>query len=118
MKTKLQIIQETADYYGENSSRRGLTNGYCDYIADNGNRCAVGRCSKLNKKLSDIAGPINDILSEEYTDKQFFKPEYQGHSAEFWRDLQVFHDGDYFWTNKGLSAAGRRKLTSLKKKYK
>lgn len=117
MKTKLQILQETADYYSADPSRRAITDGFCDYIADNGNKCAVGRCSRFSKKLFDIAGTANEVL-ETYSDKQFFKPEYQGHSIEFWRELQLFHDNDYLWTKTGLSSKGRRRLQALKKKYK
>lgn len=118
MKTKLQILQETADFYGQNPSKRGKSSidGFCEYLTAEGNRCAVGRCSKLNKKLQSISGLFSDVL-QIMTDKQFFKPEYQGHDPDFWRDLQIFHDGDSFWTKKGLSAKGRRKLQSLKKKY-
>lgn len=120
MKTKLQIIQETADYYSADPSRRAVDDGCCYYFLDN-KKCAIGRLSNIARKLEDVSQAyytIEDLLSEKFSDKQIFKKEYQGHEVKFWSDLQNFHDSEKFWTKTGLSSKGRRRLQALKKKYK
>lgn len=44
-------------------------------------------------------------------------PEVHGYSESFWEDVQVLHDGEYFWTDKGLSAVGEIKVRKLTEKY-
>ena len=121
MKTKLQILQETADYYSADPSKRATGDGNCYYFSPNEQKCAIGRLSKIPKKLEEISQAcytIEDLLPAKFSDKQIFKKDYQGHEVKFWMELQNFHDYDKFWTKTGLSAEGRRKLQSLKNKYK
>lgn len=121
MKTKLQIIQETADYYSADPSKRAVNDGNCYYFSPDEQKCAIGRLSKIPKKLEDVSRAyytIEELLPARFSDKQIFKKDYQGHEVKFWMDLQNFHDSNKFWTKTGLSAKGRNKLESLKKKYK
>lgn len=115
-KSKLQIINETVAHY--NSENRGTDQyGYCEYFSEEtGNACAVGRCMK-NPKKTEYEGNF-DYLVEGGFKQTGLKPEYRGHCAEFWGDLQSLHDDESNWTQKGLAARAKKKVESLKKKWK
>jgi len=113
MKTKLEIIEETATYYSEDTSRRASTNGMCEYLTLDGRMCAVGRC--LIDPGAVVGGGAEAILGENGADK-LLKEEYRGHDVNFWVYLQLFHDGNY-WDENGLTEKGKEFLQMLKEKY-
>ncbi len=47
---------------------------------------------------------------------QLLKPEYRGHSRDFWGDLQELHDKNYYWNN-GLTQVGKECVDYIKSKY-
>ncbi len=117
MKTKHQIIDETAAYYSEDTKRRAVSNYACYYFQEStGNMCAVGRCVNNPRYLSLDGGYFADT-SINLSDEEIFKPEYRGHSSEFWSDLQGLHDENSHWDENGLTQEGEEYVKNLKEKH-
>lgn len=116
-KSKVEIIQETVDYYSADpDGRRANENGDCMYLASDGRMCAVGRCMADPKVAGDYIGDYRDMLEHvrsQGVQYDILKPEYQGHSVGFWEDLQMFHDSDVNWDSNGLSELGQWSLKRL-----
>jgi hypothetical protein len=114
-KTKLEIINETAAYYMEDPSRRAVTSDdTCKYLTGDGRMCAVGRCftKKGRDKYGNIMGSYN------YSMHKFMRAEYAHIDDEdFWLELQRFHDGEYYWNDKGITLDGIRCLNGLRVQY-
>lgn len=103
MKTQTDIVIETLQFYLEDPKNRlAYANGGCFYGRPGGEtrNCALGRC------MTDAAlerfwdsGHAADVLAKTCGSlDQFLKPEYHGHSTEFWDDLQRLHDGAAHWS--------------------
>lgn len=131
-KTKLEIINETVEYYGADPSKRGVKfeNGVqvaCRYLTIDGKMCAVGRCMK--EPTIDMSGAIScggiyltdtEALvgyTQPVSVENYLKEEYRGHGDMFWSALQSFHDDISNWTATGLSSVGENYLNYLKKVY-
>lgn len=116
MKTKLEIIEETANYY--NINNRGINGNWCVYKSDTGNMCAVGRCLKENIVL-DAGYNENSDARELFKHHSYdiLKDEYKIKDSDFWLDLQRFHDHNLNWDEKGLTDIGKLKYKELKIKY-
>lgn len=141
-KTKLEIIQETEDYYRD-SSKRGWSNlaGSCRYLTEDGNMCAFGRCELYPSELAggdvryrivQILNSEGDPLDESLYDPTFdakhipltqpildamLKPEYRGHSFIFWAAIQSLHDKTMNFANGTWSEAGLAEIKLLKERY-
>lgn len=120
--TKLEIIEETAEYYSKNTKRRGrIKDVGCVYINTNTKAmCAVGRCL-IEPEYFNEAYP--GAIVDQFTgcDKEFnsyLKEKYQGHNVNFWQQLQDFHDSDINWDKKGLTETGKVRLKELKIAFK
>ena len=115
IKTRIEIINETAEFYGADPSRRALgEDGTCQYQTSDGENCAVGRC------LIDPASAPPRLAAYTLFKEQTFgvlKPEYRIEDEQFWGDLQGSHDRSNFWTPTGLSEEGEKYLTELRKTY-
>lgn len=102
MKTQTDIVIETLQFYLEDPSRRAAVGGGCHYRIPGKvpRHCALGRCmtdEALDK--FETSGNTADILAAKYGSlDQFLKPEYEGHSTEFWSDLQRLHDEAAHWS--------------------
>ena len=121
-KTCSEIIDETLAA-GYTLHNRGVEGDHCFYIApESGVMCAVGRCCIAPQ--SDWVGPFTRLARTE-RDRAMapdereaeLKPEYRGHSAFFWMELQTLHDDDMNWTNSGLSEAGKEYASELREKW-
>jgi hypothetical protein len=118
--TKLQIIDETVEYYSADVSRRSIGEDGCMYKSPNGNMCAVGRCIEESKLQSIITTKSNG--SGAYTlfnvyGTDILKEKYRGHEVSFWDDLQGFHDNPINWDNDGITEDGLRRASELKELY-
>jgi len=104
-KTKIEIINETVEYY--RTRNRAMTAWGCLYYvtAENlsefpaphvkvGDMCAVGRCLE-NPEDAGVC-PVSQQWNTESLDRAL-KPEYRGHSIHFWQNLQRLHDTDNYW---------------------
>ncbi len=124
MKTKVQIINETASFY--NTSNRGvgvivnvegLRETMCLYKTDSGNMCAVGRCLLPDSKAFNKLGGVMTVFEDEAEMDSQLQPEYRGHSKRFWTSLQCFHDDDCNWNEDGLTSLGIEELNYLLVRY-
>lgn len=123
MKTKLEIIDETVNFY--NLSNRAMSGLGCFYHTQNGKQCAVGRCLKDSDAFQEMIGKeymyssqsIDDLSDSGLTLDDFLKDEYKGHDIEFWKGLQLLHDSEIFWNNEGLSHWGVDEVKRLRLKY-
>ncbi len=122
--TAIEIIEETAAAY-TSKNRAIAPSGNCVYLAENGNKCAVGRClnpsglkfamelreetgvGELAEYAADAGLSFDDLLEEKY----------KGHGEEFFAALQSFHDHDKFWSDSGLSYWGQLKKQELLELY-
>jgi hypothetical protein len=120
MKTKTEIINETAAYYSEDTSRRALSINKdgsiagCKYLTDDGRMCAVGRCFTENglEKFGNHGGYYNMNMLP------LFKEDYQIYDDYFWSDLQRLHDNAYNWNKEGLTEVGKEFVQYLLNVYK
>lgn len=117
LKSKLEIIEEIAAYYSEDTSRRGQReDGMCEYFTKDGKMCAVGYCLKNPQEAAGLEGGIGGVWGQEIkADK--FKEEYQIDDEDFWDSLQLFHDSKENWDLKGLTEKGQSMLNLLKSSY-
>jgi hypothetical protein len=105
--TKEEIINETVEYYKDESKRGyNAANEQCEYLTESGNMCAVGRClipgslmesffgePRLAQSMRNCGLSVLDVANLE----EILKPEYRGHSRNFWAQLQILHDcSDHF----------------------
>ncbi len=129
VKTKEEIINETVEYYNNNSRARANYNNTsisCYYLTDDGRMCAFGRCmlkekrEKLRMKICSIEGMYRNfgISEKSFHHDLVLKPEYRGHSLSFWRDIQDLHDYSKFWRHdRKLSEIGKSRVKELKSNY-
>lgn len=119
--TPKELIEETANFY--NLSNRGYVEGVgCDYLASNGNTCAVGRCI-LDEKIAEFQDrfegegiyTIVGCYGDDF--KSYINPKYLDISQELWTDLQKFHDNTANWTNTGLSTRGLKEKETLLERF-
>lgn len=124
MKTKVQIINETAGFYNTSNrgvgviiNEEGLQETVCRYKTDSGNMCAVGRCLLPDSEVfNKVKGVMVVFKSETDMDSQL-QPEYRGHGLLFWNSLQCFHDCDSNWNEDGLTSEGIEELNNLLERY-
>lgn len=115
MKSKAEIVVETLLHY--NIKNRGYNRAAynCTYLDKaTGNKCAVGRCI-LDSELEKVSeyeqqcvkqgdgSPSAANLAENFNDlDSLLSPEYRGHDAAFWKDLQYIHDSSHMWNEDGF----------------
>ena len=118
-KTKTEIINETAEFYGADPTRRAILftaqggHSICAYLTEEGKKCAVGRYLIERKKISNH-GNGQKVCAKDLTCAvtsiedldQYLLPEYRGHEIDFWMKLQSFHDTDKYFSEKSLSEKG------------
>jgi hypothetical protein len=124
--TKIQIIEETIDYYKKHN-RSVLNNNKCCYLDKNGNICAHSRCidpSYRMKFATEFATENAAFVIQQYGDIIHLE-RYRGHSIEFWSDIQQLHDHKINWqpsTISGeineLTSEGKLFVDDLLNKYK
>lgn len=118
MKSKTEIVVETLLHY--NIKNRGYNHAkyQCTYLdKSTGNKCAVGRCildSELEKVCVFEQEQINQgdnspsvaKLEANFNDlDSLLSPEYRGHDAAFWGNLQYVHDSSYRWNEDGFDVS-------------
>lgn len=122
-KTKKEILEEAFGFYSEDPSRRAInTEGTCKYLMEDGRKCAVGRCLIEGKKICYGGMEKNPIFAEIQAQQiddldSHLLPEYRGHDADFWQELQYWHDNDLNFTETGLSEMGEYQAKHLLEKF-
>lgn len=103
----LALLNETVQYYSEDTSRRAIVNGACRYKTHDGRMCAVGRCLKegvidyYHHNSLSVSG-----LLQYYKEEEILKEEYVGFNERFWLKLQDLHDDFNYWGENSLSPKG------------
>lgn len=121
--TKQQIILDTLNYYAKDPEGRRATNNLtaCYYTTEDGRHCAFGRWMK-DKYREDSTGrnrtidALLNFLDVDNVDDILVK-EVQGHSEDFWINLQRLHDTDSFWNQNGITAPGLKHVNNLLDEY-
>ena len=117
--TKIEIIDETVEYYSNNP--RAIQGNLCLYLTEDNLRCAHSRCIKDDKveevhECANTGGSAKKII-DEFTD-DVHKEEYQGYSVDFWLDIQHLHDYHAYWNGNQLNKEGIEHVEYIKIKYK
>jgi hypothetical protein len=120
MKTKTEILNETAAFYNLNnrSTKKRIKDGssFCMYNNSDGKHCAFARCCQPDKiSLLREENTVDQLIDDCYiTDvDSVLRPEYHGHSVDFWRSVQGLHDRKEYWNELGLSQRGKEQLNFL-----
>jgi hypothetical protein len=125
--TKLEIIKEVLeDVYCKDPSLRAVvrtdnmtpTDYSYELKKDDGTvlHCAVGMCLTPNGVKYAMDNYIDDVYDFGEVDP-LLQEKYQGHSINFWAELQGFHDNDVYFTETGISELGVIRLQELKRIY-
>jgi hypothetical protein len=130
-----EILVETANFYNADPiGRRSVIpneaapeeNYRCEYNGANGKHCAFGRLVKTDAESQAIIEAQNgsgvryisgNLISKNKDLDSILLRQYQGHTVEFWEDIQQLHDRNRYWTATGLSDKGIEFYNSLKDKY-
>ncbi len=140
MKTYLDIIEDTVEYYSTHNRGLFYRNNEptgCAYINDKGDMCAIGRYAKDPQALEDIAGDLSQICDwwldpDDDEDLNLYTEDYNtllrseilkeevNHlgNYDFWNELQKFHDykDNWYQNNKGgwsLTESGQKEYIDL-----
>lgn len=117
MKTKIEIIKETVEYYSADVSRRSISySGKCMYNGPEGKQCAFARCAEaIDEEYEEWNA--NEVLENKGIET--LKPEYR-HIIDvyFWNELQYLHDNCSNWDENGLTEDGKVFVKGLIHKYK
>jgi len=127
------ILKETIEFYAEDpDNRRGIDeDGNCHYTWGN-THCAIGRYVKEEYQREDWAEndmSINELCDQsetEYNIDWCLREDVHGLDANFWKNLQDFHDSRHCWVTEedyniddepiGLSKVGKDNYRTIEKK--
>lgn len=129
MKSKLEIINETAAHFNFYNLGRNKAGGCCyetqEENPDERKRCAVGRCMTSDAlveygNFEDFIGSLANRVHSDHSEKTYqdiLQEEYQGHDLEFWSQLQRFHDNTSNWNKNGITYTGQSNKAELIKNW-
>lgn len=125
MKTKIQIIDETVEFYSKNpraidDKTKPEGGPKCQYLTSDGNQCAHSRCLTDEARTKVVAASMNGYTANdliERFDDNIHKEEYRGHDSEFWCGIQSIHDSHTYWNGQALTARGKQFVETLKERY-
>lgn len=115
----LTLLQETIDYYTVEGNARSLNEmRRCQYLNENGDRCALGRLMRKDAYHKTMEGKDAYFMIAEY-EETVLKKIYRGYKTEFYQKLQDLHDGYHYFEkfdNGGtyLSHSGLIKVEDIK----
>lgn len=125
MKSKLQIIDETAARF--NSNNRAIKGrSQCEYCTKDGRKCAVGAYMDETNKPGRYDGFSVLLINSRFLGgiDTVLVPEVRGHEIEFWTDIQKLHDNvdgcpesPNYWDENGLNYDGLEQVKQLKEKW-
>lgn len=127
--TKLEIINETVEFYSADPKRRSFfideeDKQKCLYNGKNGEHCAVGRCledkyHEMGQDLPKNSFMLRDLFMGNDVNSldEMLKEKYRGHERMFWSDLQKLHDNPNNWTKTGISQIGQFYVDILINQY-
>lgn len=117
MKSKIEIIKETVEYYSNNPRSINTAGTSCLYNGPNGEKCAFSRCCVDD--ASFIEGTSADSTLGSLSNQNILKEEYRGHDGIFWNNVQALHDLSANWNDEGngLSDIGIERVNKLIQRY-
>lgn len=117
MKTPIELITKTRDFYSADPSRRAMNNDHdCLYFDPvTRNRCAVGRCMNPGVWTSRIAD--FDSLLRDFPFETLIHHEYHNIPVSLFIQLQHWHDKADNFTATGLTELGEATINKLLSEY-
>lgn len=131
----LEVITNTVKYYSNNPRATRPGTNICEYMTEEGYRCALGRWF-IDPRFNYVEGDVLEVINRIEHDSDpnlktlddLLDPEVRGFSTYFWMDLQYLHDSSRFWQNETtrnsvteepnkLTDIGANYATFLKRKY-
>jgi hypothetical protein len=124
-----EVVRQTIEFYKGSPAQRAVSNGVCEYVSNDGRRCAVGRCMLESIKHGEYCGtwsalrpgdklkPLNMNALKAEERELLLKPEYRGLSGQMWGRLQYWHDEPIFWNAEGLTPHGKQEADELLQLY-
>ena len=112
------ILEDTIEYYSESPRAMDLS-GSCQYTDDNGNHCAVGRYMRPEFQTTEFyCNNGTSVISLAADVDTYLESSVLGLTEKFWSALQDIHDSCNNWGeyDEGLTAVGRTRCDSMKKK--
>lgn len=131
-KTKVEIINETVEFYKRNprslrtsrSSDGSRSSANCVYRNSEGHKCAFSRCCTpegvdiLESNCNGGAGVAAATHTLKMEVDDLLAPEYHGHQPEFWSDIQNLHDNANYWSAEGaFTYIGEKAVAELIRTY-
>jgi hypothetical protein len=118
-KSKVEILNYVKQYF--ETHQRAVVGTECCYLTDTGLMCSHSICLNDDFDRSKILSAVSaDELIDFYGD-QIHKPEFRGHSKDFWLSIQRFHDEDSLWKafsgGNILTEFGRDRYNMLLEKF-
>ena len=118
---RLAFLEDTIQYYSEDTSRRATqkgADGYvcCRYRTTDGRKCGIGRHIPDDKYIESMEGKAADaaIIMEA------LPVDIQNLGGLFLSAIQLLHDVDGhwdMWKEKGLTDAGKAAVDDIKEQY-
>lgn len=107
------ILDDTVEYYSEDTSRRCFEPGYGCFYRSEGKKCAIGRfIPDENYSLEMEEEGATTIISRFHN---CLPPEIEELPSKFLGNLQFFHDNAFNWGEEGLTGQGKESVEFLKK---
>lgn len=112
----LALLEDTVKYYSEDTSRRAMGKIDCEYLTEDGRKCAVGRflVEDFGYKSFNTCTSVTDLYATYGSTDEFLIPEYRGYDIDFWVKLQQLHDTEPFWNDEGLTDEGNASVERIK----
>jgi hypothetical protein len=112
----IAVLDNTAEFF--NSDNRSFYHGTgdCAFFDDNGNRCALGRLTTIEKaKELEYSNLLEDSkpITLECLLKKHLVPPFDILPFEFLDTLRDLHDDSNNWNSEGLSEAGKLAYKSI-----
>lgn len=112
--THVQFLQDFVDTYVADPSRRAVTEiGACMYLAESGNKCAIGKHIIEGEYHRNCEGENCEMVIKNYPN--MFPDWIKKLSMEFLRDVQLLHDDlrNIYWKDNKLTDKGKTRLSEL-----
>jgi hypothetical protein len=114
--TAVEIINETVEFYSEDTSRRSIGPTMCLYNGSEGRKCAYSRCwMEAVWKPEYEDEPVGYSLMS--NPDELVEVRYRGQTIEFWSKLQTLHDVSRYWDKNGLTECGKEYVVLLLEQY-
>ena len=118
---RLEFLDETVAFYGEDTSRRALQNNQCMYRTDDGRKCAIGRVipDELYSRSLDRTGGVGIVTILESPKLSKRIPDNVKELGKYFLlSVQKLHDRTSSWQmGKGLSESGQKYYDDIVERF-